>query len=103
MSFPFTDLSGTKVRPALIVGRPMGEDVILAFMTSRSLVADPQAEIALLVGDPEFPGTGLKGPAVIRLGKLVTLHRDLVRRRLGQIGPQTELAVGRALRYVLDL
>ena len=34
--FPFTDLSGTKVRPAVVVSpsdRP-GEDVILAFISS---------------------------------------------------------------------
>ena len=32
--FPFTDLSGQKLRPALVVGYPRGEGVILAFVTS---------------------------------------------------------------------
>jgi len=34
--FPFTDLSGLKLRPALIVGRVSGDDVVLAFVTSQT-------------------------------------------------------------------
>ena len=33
----------------------------------------------------------------------VTLHRNLVRRRLGRIGPRTEQAIAHRLRYVFEL
>jgi len=101
--FPFTDLSGQKLRPAVIVGRPSGEDHIVAFLSSRVTTSDPQAEYVLEPGDPEFSATGLKSPSVIRLNKIATLHRQLVRRRLGHIGPRTQRAVARGLRYVFDL
>ena len=35
--FPFSDLSETKRRPALVVGTPEGEDVILCQNTSKKI------------------------------------------------------------------
>lgn len=103
VSFPFTDLSGQKLRPALIVGRPLGDDIVLAFVTSRSDIGMADAEHLLEPGDPEFSSTGLKIASRIRLQKIATLQRNLIRRRLGRIGPRTRRAVNRALRYVLEL
>jgi mRNA interferase MazF len=101
--FPFTDLAGSKVRPALIVGRVYGQDVLAAFITSQSPGGDPQAELSLAAAHPEFKQTGLKTASVIHLDKIATLDRRLVQRRLGQIGPQTSILVAHALRYVLQL
>lgn len=103
VNFPFTDLSGQKLRPALIVGRPSGDDLILAFMTSHLTGTEPRAEHLLTPADPDFASTGLKGPALVRLNKIATVHRQLVRRRLGRIGPQTQVAIARGLRYVFAL
>lgn len=101
--FPFTDLSGQKLRPALVIAYPRGEDVILAFVTSKPGNQDPQAEHRLDPADPEFRATGLKISSAIRLDKLATLHRSLVQRRLGYLGPQSERAVVRGLRYVFGI
>lgn len=107
VSFPFTSLASTKVRPALLVGRPSGEDVIAAFITSRIAGGDgPAPDLAQYVLEPanaEFAATGLRAPSAIRLNKLATLHRGLIRRHLGYIGPATVSAVGACLRYVFDL
>jgi mRNA interferase MazF len=101
--FPFTDLSGTKRRPALIVGRVESDDLVLAFITSRGLAIASRSSYALSQSDVEFQRTGLKMASSIRLDKLATLHRRLVTRRLGSIGPQTDLAVAACLRHVLEL
>lgn len=110
VQFPFTDLSVAKLRPALVVGRVEGDDVILAFMTSR--VADGAApgssqrnapnpaECPLGPHQPEFRATGLKRATLVRLNKIATVHRRLVERRLGRIGPKTERAVAAGLRHV---
>ena len=103
IQFPFTDLSAQKLRPALIVGRVTGDDVIIAFISSRMSSADPSAEHALGPTDAEFRTTGLKTASLIRLNKLATLHRDLVRRRIGQIGPATQRAVAAGLRLVFQI
>jgi len=103
VSFPFSDLSGQKLRPALVVGRPLGDDVILAFITSRTDAVVAAAEHALTPHDPEFTRTGLRTSSRVRLNKVAPLHRALIRRRLGHIGPRTKLAVDRGLRYVFQL
>lgn len=103
VSFPFTDLSGQKLRPALIVGRPLGDDVIVAFITSRTDVRVAAAEHALTPHDLEFTITGLRTASRVRLNKVATLHQALIRRRLGHVGPRTKSAVDRALRYVFQL
>ena len=103
MRYPFTDLSGAKVRPALIVGRVRGPDLILAFITSQVGGPAPPAACLLAPPDPEFGAMGLKGPSAVRLDKLATLQRGLIRRRLGAIGPRTEQRVNAALRRALDL
>lgn len=53
--------------------------------------------------DPESSATGLKVASVIRLDKIATLHRDLVRRRLGSIGPAGQRTVSACLRQVFAL
>jgi mRNA interferase MazF len=103
IQFPFTDLSAQKLRPALIVGRVSGDDVIVAFISSRTFSTDPSAEHAVGSTDAEFGTTGLKSPSLVRLNKLATLHRGLLRRRIGRIGPVTQRAVARGLRYVFEI
>ena len=101
--FPFTDLSGLKVRPALVVGQVTGDDLILAFVSSRTARPPSPAEHHVDPSDPEFGRTGLRVASLVRLDRLVTLQRALALRRLGAIGPRTQTAIAGALRYVFDL
>ena len=101
--FPFTDLSGAKLRPAVVIGRPTTDDLVLAFVTSQVAMADPHTSHLLEPSDREFASTGLRGASLIRLNKIATLNRPLVRRRLGRIGPLTGEAISERLRYVFEL
>ncbi|HEY0834173.1 MAG TPA: type II toxin-antitoxin system PemK/MazF family toxin [Azospirillum sp.] len=83
--FPFTDLTGGKLRPALVVSRENDRraDVVLAFVTSNtSIASSPDAR-------PIAPteANGLKVPSVVRFDKLVTLEKRVVSGRLGQAEP----------------
>lgn len=103
--FPFADLSGRKVRPALIVSAdPQGPELTLAFITSsltnRSLRG---ADVEALRSDPEFRITGLKTNSLIRLDKLVTLSRSMISRRMGTVGPVTRTKITAALRRALGI
>lgn len=75
----------------------------MAFITSQDAEGVSEAEHRIAPGDVEFVATGLKVASRVRLNKLATLHRVLVRRRLGRIGPRSRHAVDRALRHVLEL
>lgn len=103
--FPFADLTGRKVRPAVIVSAdPQGAELILAFVTSVLTNRSPRgAEVELLRSDSEFGITGLKSDSLIRPDKLVTLSRGIISRRTGTIGPATQIRVASALRAALGL
>lgn len=84
--FPFTDLSATKLRPALVIHENT-EDVIVAFISSR-VPAHPSIQgLVIMDDDPAFGATGLKAPSVIRFDKIATLSRDLVEGEIGTITP----------------
>lgn len=102
--FPFTDLTGQKVRPAIIVSPdPQGDDVLLAFVSSVTPARLHATDWLLNPDQPEFSAAGLKGPSVIKAGKLLTLHRALVLRRLGHIGPQLQVELDRRLLRAVGL
>ena len=83
--FPFTDLSGEKLRPALVISRDNARrtDLVLAFITSSaSARSNPDA----LPIQPT-PANGLKLPSVIRFDKLVTLEGSVI---VGELGHAEE-------------
>ena len=103
--FPFADLTGRKMRPAIIVSAdPQGSESIVAFITSVLTNRSPRgAEVELLLSDPEFRVSGLKVDSLVRLDKLVTLTSSLITRRLGMIGPATEISMAAMLRRAFGL
>jgi mRNA interferase MazF len=78
--FPFTDLSGHKVRPALILhNHKSGEDCIAVFISSVIQKTKSPFDIKVLPSDHN----GLKVKSVIKVGKIATLQRKVV---LGEVG-----------------
>ena len=73
VTFPFTDLSGAKLRPALVISRDneARDDIVLAFITSRNS-AGRQRDALSMAPTPE---NGLRVPSFVRFDKLVTLKR----------------------------
>lgn len=83
--FPFTDLSGSKRRPALVVSPEgfSGEDLILCAITSRVPGHLSEWEVLLEAGD--MREKKLPKPSVIRVGKLFTVHRGLISGSFGTV------------------
>lgn len=77
--FPFTDLSGDKRRPALVVSRENDRrsDVVVCFITSVPRSGSDRAPIEA------DPGTGLKVPSMVRFDKIATLDRVVIAGKLG--------------------
>jgi mRNA interferase MazF len=102
--FPFTDLSGQKLRPAIIVSPdPVGEDVLLAFISSVKPVEPDPTEYILETTPPAFASAGLKIASVFKMGKLATLHHSLILRRLGQVIPVLQNELDAALKRAVGL
>ncbi|HAH55026.1 MAG TPA: hypothetical protein DCM02_07005 [Flavobacterium sp.] len=79
VSFPFTNMSGEKVRPALILSVPSSGDVIVAFITSQLI----ESEYIVSVLPDKY--NCLKKPSIIRLDKLATLSREIIKAKLGNL------------------
>src|SRR4029453_10385932 len=78
--YPFSALSGVKVRPAIIVNAPhVSQDVFIVPLTSRTT--------SLLAGEfvlTDWAAAGLHVPTAVKRG-LYTAHETLVLKRVGRL------------------
>ena len=81
MPFPYSDLSATKKRPALVVASLDGDDVVLCQITSQS-ISDSYG-VSLQATD--FKEGGLKHSSNIRPNRLFTADGRTVSYRAGRI------------------
>ncbi len=96
--FPFTDLSGRKKRPALVISPSGfdGEDLILCAITSR--VPEDPSELEVLLEAGDMTDQPLPKRSIIKVGKLFTMHRRLIASRFGTVGQGKLLEVLDGLR-----
>ena len=81
--FPFSDLSGSKIRPSVVlIADP--SDVTVAFVSTQ---INRKAKWDIIL-HPDS-SNGLKGESFLRLNKLVTLHHQLIFGRLGSLDGAT--------------
>jgi len=97
--FPFTDLSGNKVRPALIISTNLkGGDVVVVFITSQT----KSKEKHLVPITPDAQNC-LKAKSQIVCGKIATLDKKIILGEIGVISNTIEAAVNTELKRVLGL
>ncbi len=82
--FPFSDLSQSKKRPALVITSLKGEGIILAQITSKNIYD----EYAVELREKDFIEGGLKVNSNIRVNKLFTASRDLILYKVGRINQE---------------
>jgi mRNA interferase MazF len=106
--FPFTDASGVKKRPALVVqcDRNNGRlhDVILALITSNTTraVLEP-TQLFIDISTADGKQTGLLHPSAVKCEQLMTVHQRLVDRVIGKLSSTLMLEIDQCLRSSLDL
>jgi len=102
--FPFTDLTSLKVRPAVILSsKPVHDDIVIGFISSVMPQSIGEMEFSLRISHPDFSATGLKRDSVFKMNKLLTIHRALVLRRLGQVPLDIQGQLDNILRKALGL
>jgi len=79
--FPFSDLSQSKRRPALVIAPLQGDDVILCQLTSRTIGDN----YAISVDDKDFVSGNLKQSGNIRPNRLFTADTHIILYRIGTI------------------
>ena len=102
--FPFTDLSQTKLRPAVVLwADSKGQDVTLCFISSQKVERLAANEFAIASNDPQFSMTGLKVTSKVRVTRVVTIERRMLQRRLGRLGGQLMERLDQTLRDAFQL
>lgn len=81
LPFPFSDLSATKKRPALIVADLTGDDLILCQITSEAR----HDEYAIILTNKEFQQGSLNQTSMIRPNKLFTADKTLISYKIGTL------------------
>jgi mRNA interferase MazF len=103
--FPFDDLTGAKMRPAVCLTNPIGphRHVVLAFITSSAAGTPLPTDVDLDASDPDFSSTGLRVSSTLQLHRLITATTSLIRRELGELEPKMQAGVEDRLRKLFDL
>jgi len=79
--FPFSDLSQSKRRPALVITPLEGNDNILCQITSKNI----SDNYAISIDDVDFESGSLKQASNIRPNRLFTADNQIILYRLGSI------------------
>ena len=95
--FPFTDLRGSKIRPAVVLSKSE-LDVTICFITSE-FKWKTEYDISI------FPSerNGLKVPSLIRIGKIATIDITLVLGELGELSNFEIAELDKGLKRLLQL
>ncbi len=95
--FPFTDLSGAKLRPSVVL-IDSNQDIVVAFITSQ---LKRKTEAAISIKSSEI--NGLKCDSFLRLDKITTLDKEIVVGRLGSLTQSEIEKMDRGLIKILNL
>jgi len=97
IKFPFTDLSGSKLRPAVILAET-ALDFTVSFITTQlqwQEATDVQLIPTLL--------NGLRLQSLIRTSKIATLDKTLAKGLLGRLTPNELAELNNKLKILLQL
>ena len=102
--FPFTDLSQTKLRPAIVLHHSTEKnEITVCFISSQKVNQLSDSEFALLETDPDFLLTGLRVSSKVRVTRIVTISAQLTSRQLGYLGTNHTQLLNQKLRQTLEI
>jgi mRNA interferase MazF len=81
--FPFSDLTGAKLRPAVVLAQDTRGDWLICQVTSKAY-ADPRA---VRLASAEMASGSLNRLSFARPGKLITLHESVIQSEVATLAP----------------
>ena len=100
--FPFTDLSATKTRPAVVISSLLywhvRAELLLAYVSSQVSKVNPKLDCILV----DWESAGLLKPSFMR-PKIAAIEPSLVVYHMGKLSARDLLAVDTSLRQAMDL
>lgn len=96
--FPYSDLSDSKKRPALVVASLAGEDVILCQITSKTVLDS----YALPLTNSDFATGGLHQESNVRPNRLFTADSGIILYRAGVLNPAKRQEVSDSIVRIIS-
>jgi mRNA interferase MazF len=84
LPFPFSDLSQTKRRPALVINQLKGDDLILCAITSQIKLD----KYAIVIENNDFISGSLNRNSYVRVNRLFTAENKIIAYKVGNLKPQ---------------
>ncbi len=97
--FPFSDLSGSKRRPAFVITDLPGNDIILCQITSK----DGKDFHAIPLANTDFLNGSLPVLSNIRPTRIFTADKTIIIRKAGSVKPELKNQVIEALADIIGI
>ena len=81
LPFPFSDLSASKKRPALVIALLDGDDIILCQITSQARIDD----YSVILNNSDFKQGSLNLTSIIKPNKLFTADKSIIQYKIGSL------------------
>ena len=94
--FPFSDLTQSKRRPALIITASDGDDLILCQITSQTI----KDKYAIVANDNDFETGGLKQPSNLRPNRIFTADTHII---LYKVGSLKNVKVSKVIETIVEI
>jgi len=94
--FPFSDLSGSKKRPALVIADLQGDDIILCQITSQQV----KDKYAIPVKDSDFKSGKLTAPSNIRPNRIFTADKNIIIKKAASLN---EAAINTVVQKIISI
>ena len=85
--FPFTNLTGAKLRPVLLLKKSSNfhDDWLVCMVSSQAYQAQQDLDEIINETEIDFSASGLKVTSILRLSRLAVLSSELMVGSIGQI------------------
>jgi mRNA interferase MazF len=97
ITFPFTDLSGSKLRPAVVLASN-NSDLTVSFITTQTGWQEP-TDVSLI----PTPANGLRKQSLVRTNKIATLDKALAKGLLGKLSQTEVIELNTKLKILLQI
>lgn len=96
VTFPFSNLKGQKVRPALVLADVEFGNLVLCQITSKPY----SSKTSICIKSADFATGNLPVVSFVRPDKLFTADQTIVKTKVGQLNHKTKTAILKKVRLI---
>ncbi|HEY2759793.1 MAG TPA: type II toxin-antitoxin system PemK/MazF family toxin, partial [Pirellulales bacterium] len=108
LDFPFSDATGSKVRPAIVVqgdaqNRRLNATIVTLVTKTTKWISREPTQFFIEINSPEGRAAGLHFDSAIACTNLYTVHEDFIRYRIGRLPSALTATLDACLKAALGI